>query len=309
MDIVINHGILHTPTQAISMDMTGISTDTIEAPSLSPTKTNSKIVHIHAQEYPQELKHGLNEIARFCPHQNLSTKESMDSYDDEHAISVHLQFIQDSNLYNMHTVQSILDESISTVKYSTTIRYHRKCDAYKALGRILGTVFEMNKNQCWKVDIQWTETCQFDTCGVMVDVSRNAVLLLDKVELLIRKCALMGLSTFQLYTEDTYKVPNEPLFGYFRGGYSHQDLKSLDDYACNFLISNEWLDEFGIELFACIQTLGHMGQTLQWPLFSKIKDTSEVLLVNSNDTYEFIETCIDTITSPLRSKRVLFYTD
>ena len=62
----------------------------------------------------------------------------------------------------------------------------------------------------------------------------------------------MGLNAVCLYTEDTYEVPNEPFFGYLRGRYETSELKELDDYAA----------DFGIEMFPCIQTLGHMEQVL-----------------------------------------------
>jgi len=39
----------------------------------------------------------------------------------------------------------------------------------------------------------------------------------------------------------------------------------------------------------CIQTLGHLGQMLQWPKFGTLRDTAEVLLAESAETYAFIE--------------------
>ena len=54
----------------------------------------------------------------------------------------------------------------------------------------------------------------------MIDCSRNGVLLVSAVQDLLRHCALMGCNMLQLYTEDTYKIPHEPFFGYFRGGYT-----------------------------------------------------------------------------------------
>jgi len=45
----------------------------------------------------------------------------------------------------------------------------------------------------------------------------------------------------------------------------------------------------GIEVIACIQTLGHLGQMLQWPKYGGLRDTAEVLLAESAETYTFIE--------------------
>ena len=42
--------------------------------------------------------------------------------------------------------------------------------------------------------------------SVMVDCSRSAVPTLDTIFMLLRTCALFGLNSLQLYTEDTYQV-------------------------------------------------------------------------------------------------------
>lgn len=54
----------------------------------------------------------------------------------------------------------------------------------------------------------------------------------------------------------------------------------------------------------CIQTLGHMGQTLQWQQYAHLRDNTEVLLPESEATYEFIEKLIQSVASPFRSKRI-----
>ena len=96
----------------------------------------------------------------------------------------------------------------------------------------------------------------------MLDVSRAAVLKLSRIKDLIKHMALLGLNTLQLYTEDIFKLDNEPFFGFNRGGYSVRDLKEIDSFA----------DMFGIEAFPCIQTLGHLGQVLQWPAYSNLRE-------------------------------------
>ncbi|KAI8138280.1 glycoside hydrolase superfamily [Fennellomyces sp. T-0311] len=98
----------------------------------------------------------------------------------------------------------------------------------------------------------------------------------------------------QLYTEDTYEVDGEPLFGYLRGRYNQRELSCIDDYAF----------DLGIEVVPCIQTLGHLGQILQWPHYAYLRDNTEVLLAESEATYEFIEKIIKTAASPFRSKRI-----
>ncbi|KAJ8293919.1 Hexosaminidase D [Rhodotorula toruloides] len=176
-------------------------------------------------------------------------------------------------------------------------------------------------------EIKWTgnvgaqlrreEECLFETVGVMIDCSRNGVLRVERVKTLLRHLALMGSNMLQLYCEDTYQIPGEPFFGYFRGPYTESELREIDDYAFTL----------GIEVIPCIQTLGHLGQMLQWPKYGHLRDTAEVLLAESEETYAFIEKAsylssrypgsspsrakcasnlrmIRSISGPLRSKRI-----
>ncbi|GAA6016817.1 hypothetical protein JCM11491_001816 [Sporobolomyces phaffii] len=153
-------------------------------------------------------------------------------------------------------------------------------------------------------EIKWTskvgdqlsrdEQCLFKTVGVMIDCSRNGVLNVKGVKWLLRQMAMMGSNMLQLYCEDTYKIQGEPFFGYFRGPYTDAELREIDDYAF----------ALGIEVMPCIQTLGHLGQMLQWPKYGALRDTAEVLLAESAETYAFIEKMIKAVSGPLRSKRI-----
>ncbi|PWN52409.1 glycoside hydrolase [Violaceomyces palustris] len=139
-----------------------------------------------------------------------------------------------------------------------------------------------------------TQTSNFATIGTMIDCSRNGVLNLGSAKYLLRSLSLMGYNMLQLYTEDTYRIQGEPFFGYMRGGYTSQELSQLDDYAFHL----------GIELIPCIQTLGHLGQILQWPRFLGMRDTAEVLLAEWEETYSLLERMIRSASHPLRSKRI-----
>lgn len=138
------------------------------------------------------------------------------------------------------------------------------------------------------------EEARFETCGVMFDCSRNAVLKPEGLRYILRKMALMGLNLGMMYTEDTYEVPEQPFFGYKRGRYSYEELKALDDYA----------DLFGIELCPCIQTLGHLKRILHWPAFHSYRDNDEVLLADDENTYVLLDQMIRAATAPYRSKRI-----
>ena len=135
---------------------------------------------------------------------------------------------------------------------------------------------------------------EFDTAGIMLDCSRNAVPTLDYLKEWVRRMALFGYNLLMLYTEDTYQLEGEPFFGYQRGGYSKEEIRELDDYAALF----------GIELVPCIQTLGHMEQMLRWECYHPLKDYGAVLFAGHEDTYAFIAKMIDFWAGAVRSRRI-----
>lgn len=132
------------------------------------------------------------------------------------------------------------------------------------------------------------------TFGVMLDCSRNAVPRVGQLKKWMRRLALMGYNMMMLYMEDTYEVPGEPFFGYLRGRYSEEELREVDDYAYNL----------GIEAMPCIQTLGHLGQVLRHKAYRDLADTSGILLVGEERTYELLERMIGAASSPFRTRRI-----
>ncbi|KAJ2959484.1 hypothetical protein NQZ79_g5082 [Umbelopsis isabellina] len=160
--------------------------------------------------------------------------------------------------------------------------------AFRGLGRILGAARQIDDGISLQTLLNFSERAQLDTRG------RNGVLKPEGVYFMLRSMALMGLNMLQLYTEDTYEVENEPFFGYLRGKYTAKELSAIDDYAY----------DLDIEVIPCIQTLGHLGQVLQWPQYAHLRDNFEVLLADYEPTYEFIEKLINAATAPFRSKRI-----
>ncbi len=130
--------------------------------------------------------------------------------------------------------------------------------------------------------------------GAMADVSRNAVLKVDSVKLMLRKMALMGLNGYMLYTEDTYEIEGRPYFGHMRGRYTKAELKELDAYAATL----------GIELIPCIQTLGHLNTHLRWKAAGAYKDTASVMLAGADATYALIEDMLKTCKECFTSRRI-----
>lgn len=138
------------------------------------------------------------------------------------------------------------------------------------------------------------ERPRFDTCGTMIDVSRNAVLTVKTAKDLFERMALMGLNMFMLYTEDTYEMEKYPWFGHLRGAYTKEELKEMDQY-CQI---------FGIELIPCIETLSHLGCALRWAYASEMRDQPDILMVDEPKTYEFIEEMFKVCRECYTTKRI-----
>ena len=126
--------------------------------------------------------------------------------------------------------------------------------------------------------------------GVMMDMSRNAVMTIDALKKYFVSLRKMGYNFVMLYTEDIYEVDGEPFFGYMRGRYSKEELKELDAFAA----------ELGIELVPCIQTLAHLDAFVRW---GKVPTDADVtLMVDEPRVYEFIENCVKACRECFRSK-------
>jgi hypothetical protein len=224
-------------------------------------------ININRIQMPKVLQKGIHELIS----QNFIPKISSQS-------GVKLTFIQDTSA-NEITIKNDCN--------SINITFSKLNDAFRTLGTLIG------QNNLQEKTIS-TEIRRLKKIYIMLDVSRNAVMKVETIKNWIRNLALMGINGLMLYTEDTYKIDNEPYFGYMRGGYSKQELKILNDYA----------EIFGIEMVPCIQTLAHLNRVLCHSKFNNIKDTPSILLCNNSETYTFIEKMIDNATIPYSSKKI-----
>lgn len=180
------------------------------------------------------------------------------------------------------------DLKVSKLENQATICFEKDIHFYRGLGLLLEAISKGKDN------FSITETPQFSTNGAMFDCSRNAVMKPETVKTIMRKMAIMGLDTLMLYTEDTYEVPQRPYIGYLRGRYTHAELTALDQYA----------EKLGIEIVPCIQTLAHLTQILKWEVMAEYRDTEDILLADTDQTYELIEELIVAASKPFRSKRI-----
>lgn len=177
--------------------------------------------------------------------------------------------------------------SVKNNNHEGEIVFQEKVHFFRGLGIWLEQ-YESEKN------FDLVEYPQFDMNGVMLDSSRNAVMTAEGIKSLLRKLAVMGLNTLMVYTEDTYEVKEYPYFGYMRGRYTAEELRSCDQFAA----------ELGIEMIPCIQTLAHLTEALKWNYATNIRDTADILLAGSKDTFTFLEHIIEAASSPFQSERI-----
>lgn len=135
---------------------------------------------------------------------------------------------------------------------------------------------------------------RFTTLGVMLDCSRNRVYTVDFIKSILLKTALTGFNLLMLYTEDVYELPGEPAFGYMRGRYTAEEIREIDRYA----------KRLGIEVTACIQTLGHLEHIFTHYQYSGIRDTAGILLAEEDATYSLIEKMIRFQAENLSSRQI-----
>ena len=120
---------------------------------------------------------------------------------------------------------------------------------------------------------------EYKRFGVMLDMSRNAVMKVEEVKHFIDLIKKFGYNALGLYLEDTYEIEGEKYFGYLRGRYSAQELKDIDDYA----YAN------GVEVIPYIQTLAHLTNITRHQVYDEIIDIrNSIMSYVDKSTIEFI---------------------
>ena len=147
--------------------------------------------------------------------------------------------------------------SVAEAAGGLTIRYARMCDALRLLGRLVAGERPAAP-----------ERSPFDRLGVMIDLSRNAVMTVDYAKAYLERLAILGYNYAMLYAEDVYELPDEPYFGMLRGRLTAADVRAIDDHAA----------ALGIELVPCIETLGHLEQLFRWKAYEPLRDIDGILL-------------------------------
>lgn len=130
--------------------------------------------------------------------------------------------------------------------------------------------------------------------AIMLDVSRNGVMKVEKVKQFIDYISKMGYNGLELYSEDIYEVKDYPELGYLRGKYSIEELKEIDKYASSK----------GIELIPCIQTLAHFTNFRKTKRGASLMDVNDILMVGEESTYDLIEAIFKTCAEAFSSRRI-----
>ncbi len=132
----------------------------------------------------------------------------------------------------------------------------------------------------------------FETFGVMIDMSRNAVMTLPALKQYLTLLSKMSYNCVMLYTEDTYEVDGEPYFGYMRGRYSKAEMKEIDAFAATL----------GMEVIPCIQTLAHLNAIKRWGMTPF--DYDDILMTDDERTYELIDRMFATLSECFTSRKI-----
>ncbi len=163
------------------------------------------------------------------------------------------------------------------------ISYTTKAYFFKALAT-LNALLETERAHDHIV-FPYEETVGIKHLGVSLDCSRNAAFTVDTIKTLMMDMACCGMDELYLYLEDLYPIEGYPYFGYMRGRYSHEEIQEI----CTFG------EMFGIETIPSIQTLAHLATTLHWEYAKDLKDTPDILMVDSEEVHRFVEAMIRSI--------------
>ncbi len=134
----------------------------------------------------------------------------------------------------------------------------------------------------------------FKRFGVMLDMSRNAVMNLPSLKAFVTEIAAMGYNTLFLYTEDTYEIPGEPYFGHQRGRYSQDEIRRIVAFC----------EKKGVEVIPCIQTLAHMDCFVKWKAAGPITDIDNILLAEDERTYALIQKMLQSVKDTYKTNQV-----
>ena len=168
---------------------------------------------------------------------------------------------------------------------TATVYYGKPCELFRGLALL---------KEDWQAGEVRDQPARLSSLSVFCDCSRNAVMHPAMVRSMIMDVAALGFDQMQLYTEDTFEIPEYPYFGHLRGRYTQEEIRQLDAFAA----------QFGIELVPAVQTLAHLNAIFQWPCFEPIHDTGDILLCGEEQTYAFLDRMIASLRAMYRTDKI-----
>ena len=130
--------------------------------------------------------------------------------------------------------------------------------------------------------------------GVFLCLSGNANLKIESLYRFVDYLSLFGYDTLELGLDDMIIIPEEPYYGYLRGGYHVEELSKLDDYA----------RKKGIELIPSCQMLGHFGYLKKIPEYDPIIDIDDILLIGEERTTILLRHLLHTLRLSFKTKHI-----
>jgi hypothetical protein len=84
---------------------------------------------------------GLNEISKYCVHQNISTNENIQdlgTLDTSNRVLLHFQ--PDESQMRSHSVHYIVNKIDEFYEYQVFVRYQRLCDAFRVFRPLISLI-------------------------------------------------------------------------------------------------------------------------------------------------------------------------
>lgn len=189
------------------------------------------------------------------------------------------EFSEDADALTLSAALSAEEGCLCVRKEGKEVRITSEKTAF---GRALGILAERLEEESFQAE----ERRRFRRFGMFLDQSRNGVMTTDALKAFIRRMAVLGYNRILLYLEDIYEVPEEPYFGALRGRYSPAEIAEVKAFCALF----------GMDLVPCIQTLAHLNGPFKWWWYAgQMRDADDILLIDSDMTYAFLENCIKSI--------------
>lgn len=136
----------------------------------------------------------------------------------------------------------------------------------------------------------------FTKRACLLDVSRNRVLTVERMKVMINRIASYGYNEIFFNIEHAFKIDKHPLIGSEADGYTEAEFKELDDFAA----------ALGLTLIPVFQSFGHMFHILKWSEYSELSESEDKWSVRPDyeGTYELLKDFYKALARTFRSQYI-----